>query len=457
MQIRQRLTYQFIIVVALILSLSSIAIYFFSADYRRDEFYTRLHNKASNTAKLLIEVEEVSASLLRRIEQNNPVSLPNEKILIYDYSGEELFSTDEDHTLLIDDVLLSQIRETEEIRTTQEKFEILGFLFTDPNDTFIVVAGAIDIYGRNKLRNLRNVLIVVFGVSIILVFGSGWVYAGKALEPISRVIDQVDEIMISSLNLRVAEGKENDEISKLANTFNNMLDRLETAFKMQKNFIANASHELRTPLTTITGQLEVALMHDRDNTAYRNIMHSVLEDIKNLSTTSNRLLLLAQASSETSEIDFRAIRADDTIWQAVAELKKRNPDYRIQVILDEELREEEQLTVTGNAQLLKTAMLNLIDNGCKYSGDHQVQVLLKPGSGKLIIEFVDQGIGIRKEDIPHIFQPFFRAQNSSVIRGHGIGLSLVERILKLHTGTINVKSAPGNGTTFTMMLPLADF
>jgi signal transduction histidine kinase len=124
----------------------------------------------------------------------------------------------------------------------------------------------------------------------------------------------------------VAEGTENDEISKLAHTFNNMLERLETAFKMQKNFIANASHELRTPLTTITGQLEVALMNVRTNTEYENIMYSVLEDIKNLNTASNRLLLLAQASSETSEIDFRPVRIDDVVWQGVAELRKRNPD-----------------------------------------------------------------------------------------------------------------------------------
>ena len=110
MQIRKKLTYQFISIVALILFVSSTAIYFFSADYREDGFYSRLINKASNTAQLLIEVEEVDAELLKRIEKNNPVSLPNEKILIYNYRNEEIYSTDEDNVFQIDQQLLDRIR-----------------------------------------------------------------------------------------------------------------------------------------------------------------------------------------------------------------------------------------------------------------------------------------------------------------------------------------------------------
>lgn len=457
MQIRQRLTYQFILVVALILTLSSVAIFYFSAEYRKDDFYTRLYNKASNTAKLLIEVEEVDVTLLRRIERDNPSSLPKEKVVILDYAGEALYSSDEHQALGITDTILAEIRDKEEIRYRQGEFEVLGFLFRDQSDQFIVVAGAVDIYGRNKLKNLRNVLFLVFGVSIMLVFLSGWVYAGRALQPISRVIDRVDEISISSLNLRVAEGVENDEITKLAHTFNNMLDRLETAFKMQKNFIANASHELRTPLTTITGQLEVALMNERTNSEYQQIMDSVLEDIKNLNTASNRLLLLAQASSETSDVDFKILRVDDIVWQAVAELKKRNSDYVIDVMLSDDLNDEAQLTITGNEQLLKTAILNLIDNGCKYSDDQHVQVMLHTKERHLIMAFNDRGIGISKEDLGHIFEPFFRGRNAGTIRGHGIGLSLVERIVKLHGGTVSVSSEPGKGTIFTLSLPLHQF
>jgi len=456
MQIRQRLTYQFIIVVALILFLSSIAIYYFSADYRKDDFYTRIYNKALITAKLLIEVDEVDTTLLKKIETGNPTSLPRECIVIYDEQNTVIYNSGQVGALRISMGVLDTIRMEKEIRFVQGEYEVLGFLFPE-REGFIIVAGAVDINGLNKMRNLRTVLLTVFAVSIFLVFITGWVYAGRALQPISRVIDQVDEISISSINLRVREGNGQDEIAKLANTFNNMLDRLETAFKLQKIFIANASHELRTPLTTITGQLDVALMNERSNDDYKHIMSSVLEDIKNLNQVSNRLLLLAQASAETAGVDFKPVRIDDVIWQAKSELRRNNADYKIYVSLDQSLKEAEQLTVKGNEQLLKTAISNLIDNGCKYTADHRVDVGIRTNGRQIILEFRDHGIGIDPQDLRHIFEPFYRGRNVLLIKGHGIGLSLVERIVHLHGGTIKVISQPGQGTTFTTTFPLNSF
>lgn len=456
MQIRQRLTYQFIIVVALILFLSSLAIYYFSADYREDDFYTRIHNKALNTAKLLIEVDEVDRALLNKIETGNPTSLPRECIVIYDDQNTVIYNSGQVDALRITQGVLDTIRMEKEIRFAQGEYEVLGFLFPE-REGFIVIGGAVDINGKNKMRNLRTVLLTVFAVSIFLVFITGWVYAGRALQPISRVIDQVDEISISSINLRVREGNGKDEIAKLANTFNNMLDRLETAFKLQKIFIANASHELRTPLTTITGQLDVALMNARSNEEYKLIMSSVLEDIKNLNQVSNRLLLLAQASAETAGVDFKPVRIDDIIWQAKSELRRNNADYKIFVSLDESLKEAEQLTIKGNEQLLKTAMSNLIDNGCKYTPDHRVDVGIRADGTQIVLEFKDHGIGIDPQDLRHIFEPFYRGRNVLLIKGHGIGLSLVERIVHLHRGTIQVTSLSGQGTTFITAFPVHTF
>jgi signal transduction histidine kinase len=455
MQIRQKLTYQFIVVVAVLLLTASLAIYFFSADYRLDLFYSRLKNKAISTAKLLIEVDEVDIALLTRIEKDNPTSLPQEKINIYDSRNELLYSSDEDGRLRVTQTLLDQIRAEKEIRYEQDEFEILGFEFVDPDEQFVVVAGAVDIYGFNRLKNLRTILLIVFGVSIGLASVSGWIYAGRALKPISRVINEVDDITISSLNLRLHEGESKDEIAKLAATFNSMLDRLETAFIMQKNFIANASHELRTPLTTITGQLEVALMNERTAQEYKLIMSSVLDDIKNLNTVSNRLLLLAQASSSASNAAFHQLRLDDIIWLSKTELSKRNPEYQIQVVLDNSMDEEAHMTINGNEQLMKTAVTNLMDNGCKYSSTHQINVLLYRKDNRLKVDFLDTGIGIAEEDLKHIFEPFYRGKNVSTIKGHGIGLSLVERIVQLHQGEIHVTSRPGKGTLVTISFPLS--
>lgn len=453
MQIRDKLTLLFVLIVALILVASSVAIYYSSAQFRREEFYERIENKARNVAKLLIEVEEVDAELLRKIEENNPVSLPNEEITIFDYRNDILYNSEGDQSVEVRKELLDRIRLEGEIRFKSGDKEVLGLLFADQYDRIVVVAAATDIFGYRKLDNLRNVLFIVFCGGLLFTFISGRIFARRTLSPISKVIAQVDAIGISNLGSRVDEGNKADELAQLAGTFNQMLDRLEAAFKLQKNFIANASHELRTPLTAITGQLEVTLINERTAGEYKKTLASVLDDIKNLNYLSNRLLLLAQASSENIEKSFSSVRVDELVWQAAADLHKRNSDYRISISFDESI-EDDELTVAGNEQLLKTAILNLMDNGCKYSDPHEVRVKVYPNGRWLCLEFADSGIGISQEEQELIFQPFHRGSNAQNIKGHGIGLSLAGRIMMLHHGVLDLQSQKDKGTTFTMKLPV---
>lgn len=454
MNIRTRLTLRFILITAVILVMGSVLIYFLSAEYRKEDFYTRLLNKANNTAKLLIEVDEVDTELLRKIERDNPVSLPNEKIIIYNYRDTVLFSTDEESAIQIDTALLDRIRLDDEVTYTQGDYEVLGFLFKGQYDRFVVIAAASDIYGYKRLKNLIFILFIVFVISIVIVSISGWFYAGRALQPIAKVVQQVDEISISSLNLRVDEGNGQDEIAKLAQTFNSMLSRLETSFMAQKNFISNASHELRTPLTSITGQLEVTLLNDRSPEEYKMVMNSVLEDIKNLNHLSNRLLLLAQTSAGEREGRMTPVRIDEIIWQAKEELMKRRDGFKIHIDLDANLDDDSRLTIRGDEQLIKTAFSNIIDNGCKYSPDKTARVFIQASKDRVTIQFTDNGMGISPVDIPNIFEPFYRGTNTKNIRGHGIGLSMVKGIIKLHKGTIELASSLGSGTAVTVTLPI---
>lgn len=453
MQIRTKLTWQFIVIVAIILILASMAIYFFSDGHRKDDFYNRLHSKASNTAMLLIEFDEVDLALLKKIEADNPASLSREKIIIYDYRNQVIYSTDEKNTLQVSDDLLDEIRLRGAVRFTQDEYEVLGFLFTGKYDRFAVVIGAVDIFGKRKIENLRNILFTVFTISLFLLLISGWFYAGKALSPILKVVSQVDDIGVASLNKRLDEGNQRDEISKLTDTFNKMLDRLETAFKSQKHFINNASHELRTPLTAITGQLEVLLMSDRTGDEYKKVIKSVLEDMRGLNNISNRLLLLAQASSELADLNITPCRIDEIIWQCRDYLLKRHNEYKINVVFDESLDDESKLIINGDENLLKTMIINLMENGCKYSNDQKVQIMLKCEPESLIMYFSDEGIGIHQDDIENIFEPFRRGRNAHGIKGHGIGLSLVERIVLLHKGQITIDSELNKGTSFTLRFP----
>jgi len=453
MTIRNRLTLRFFLLVLGIILLASITIFVFSEMHRQEDFYIRMKNKASSTAKLLVSVDEGNVDLLRKIEHDNPFSLPQEGIVIWNVKNHVLFDSDRKGIISANLSELTRVRQEGEVRIESGGYEVLGFLFSDGGDRFVVFICAQDIFGRRRVVDLKWVMFTVFGISLGFIILAGWFYAGRALLPISKIIEQVKRISISSLNLRLEEGNNIDELSRLSQTFNSMLERLESAVKIQKEFIANASHEMRTPLTSMTGQLEVALMSERTAGRYKEVLLSILDDIKNLNRTSNRLLLLAQANSLELQIEKDLLRIDDLAWQCREELIKLQPKYTINIHLDFDTENENCLEVFGNEQLLKTAISNLMENGCKYSIDNTVELTLHSnGEGNILI-FSDHGIGIPEKDLSNIFQPFYRASNSNSARGHGIGLSLVQKIMQVHSGKVTVSSVLGVGSTFTLSLP----
>ena len=452
MKIRTKLTLTFFAVVIIILSVVSVSIYFFSAEYREQEFYTRLRNKAENTAKLLIEFDEVSPELLKRIERGNPSNLPNESIRIYNFRNEELYRSDSEIIVPADSGLLDEIRLEEEVRFRHNDYEVLGFLFAHEFDRFTVVAAATDIYGFKKVNNLKNILLSVFVISLFLISVTGWIYAGRMLKPVSRLVNEVSKISGTSMDLRLKVGNGKDELAKLAETFNQMLDRLEAAFLAQKNFIANASHELRTPITAITGEIEVALLQKRSQEEYVKVLKSLLEDTRNLGGLSTQLLLLAQTSSVDRPQTFSPLRIDELLWDAKDDLTRAHKDYVINIQFDIELSDE-ALMIRCDGQLAKTVFINLMDNGCKYADDNTVSVTLRSAERAVVIEFENRGVGVAADEVNAIFDPFIRGTNTRNIKGYGIGLSLASQIMKLHGGHIDVLQPAERVTRFIATFP----
>lgn len=458
MEIRKRLTIQFTVIVAIILFLAELSIFIFSELKWKEDFNNRLQNKATAVTKLLLDVEGVDADLLRLIEKNNLSTLPFEEIHIFDHVGNQIFSSRDTSDLIITPLMLDLIRTDDQINLMQGKYTVVGFEYFWANDRIVVVAGAIDIYGLRKLTNLRNILIIVFMVSLLILYLTGRLFSNRALRPILKVIDEVPAITESTLHLRVDEGNGRDEIARLAQTFNTMLQRLEAVFKVQQSFIANASHEIRTPLAHISGQMEVALLKERSKEEYSRLIRSVLDDIINLGNTANRLLLLTMTNSETYQIPKNAVRVDELLWEAQAEILKTHTDYQVTIQFKEDFEDdsetEQLLTVMGNDQLLRIAMLNLMENGCKYSADHQVLVTLEHPGRLIRIRFNDNGVGIPEEEQELIFEPFYRGKNVATIQGSGLGLSLVKRITELHGGTITLRSNAKEGSEFILEFPI---
>jgi signal transduction histidine kinase len=447
MKIRARLTILFTVIFTVITIGASFVIYLSSASYREDQFYVRLEGNAINTARLLIKVKEINSDLLKIINENK-VGLINEQIFIYNSKNDLIYKSKENSRPTANAALLNKIRRNREIRYKQNNHEeVLGMVYEYNKEKFVVISSAIDKYGYNKIQNLKFTLVIVSLSTIIITLIAGWLYAGHALKPIAGIISKVDEISATKLHERLDEGNGNDEIAQLAITFNKMLERLESAFQMQRNFISYASHELRTPLTAITAQLDVMLQKPRDEAYYHKVSVSVMEDIKQLSSLSNGFLNLAHANLDRSEINFDVSRVDELLWEVRDEIIKLNPDYKVNIDYKEFPEQESALEIHANEHLLKVAFSNIIENACKYSPDNKVKVEISIFPHIVKIAFADNGIGIPKEDMEKIFEPFYRGANVSTVKGHGLGLPLTQRIIKQHNGELNIHSERNLGTT----------
>ncbi|MFI5134476.1 MAG: ATP-binding protein [Chitinophagales bacterium] len=455
MKIRNRLSLQFTLIVASILILFSGSIYFFSAAYRKNEFTGRLKEKALTTAKLFIEVDEVDSALLKIIDKNAVNILPHEDVIIFDSSKKEIYRSDDSDTEIFSPSILSKIKSKKEYNFQKAEFEYVGIFIHAREKDYTVIAKAEDLYGKSKLQYLRLILIVGLFASVFITLLSGWFFSGQALKPISKVVEEVDAITGDNLNQRVGEGNRKDEIAQLAMTFNLMLDRIEQAFQTQKSFIANASHELRTPLTAITGQIEVALINQRQIAEYENILASILDDIKKLNRLTNGLLLIAQSNMDINAMRMKTFRVDELLWESRQDIMKRNADYSILLHFPEMPTDESELCLTGIEPLFKTAITNLMDNACKYSLSKKVEVTLTHENNHLEITFEDEGIGIPFSEMEKIFEPFYRASNAQRYPGQGLGLSLARRTVELHRGQIVIQSVVNEGTTIRLEFPIA--
>lgn len=452
MKIRARFTLMFAIIVGIMLSFFSYAIYYLSEDYRQEDFHARLKSRAIEKFESVIKDDtktiEISAD---RIKENNLHSLTNEQITIYD-ENKKLIYNDNSFSFPKPE-LIKSIPKNETYFWSEKDKEGIGFIYPYQGKNYALFVSATDKHGASYINNLKKILTIRFFIIILIIFISGWLFAGYFIKPITNIVKQAENITSKNLSYRLKSNHFKDEIGKLTTTFNNMLDRLETAFTIQKRFVSNASHELRNPLTAISGQIDVTLMKDRKKEEYRATLESVSTHIRNLRILTNNLLELANSDVDTLFQNFDEIRIDEVLWNTRDEILKQKPECNINIIFEKITDNEELLMCKGKAKLLETAFLNIIDNACKFSKDKTVKIKVVSEKKNIIVLFTDKGIGMPETYLNHIFEPFYRGDNTHGIPGKGIGLSLVRGIIKLHSGKIFIHSVLNEGTTVEIVLP----
>ena len=452
MKIRLKLTLLFAGLFGVLLLAFAIALYLTSAAHREADYFQRLRQLAITKTNLLLDAG-VPPATLELIYKNSLTTLPQEEVAVFDTAFHLLYhDIGEVDRLKETQGMIDSIIAFKEIHFYYEDLQVTGFLYPHRGTTYVVTSAARDDEGLARLRTLGLELTLGFTIAIGLTLLAGIVFARKALQPVSAMVDKVAAISASRMDLRLGEGNRKDEIATLALTFNRMLDRLEQSFDAQKQFVSNISHELRTPLAAIIAEAEVSAIRSRSPEEYQETLQHILHDAQRLSRLSTDLLDLAKTAYDPTGIQFSTLRPDEILLDARQAILKANPGYRVLLHFEKEMEEGDCITVTGNEYLLRVAFSNLIENACKFSPDKQCCISIRFNRDQVALEFSDKGIGIPPEDLANIFTPFFRGANKRYALGNGIGLSLTQRIVSLHHGTLTVTSRPGEGTAFTIRL-----
>ena len=301
------------------------------------------------------------------------------------------------------------------------------------------------------LNKLVTMLGVVFVVFLIPVFLGGYLNARCAVAPISAISEKLKQINSGNLNERVANPHTGDEIEELSVTFNSLLDRLRSAFIRERQFIGDVAHELKTPLAAQRTNIEVALSKDRSKGKFRDVLEESLIDNNRLSSTLKNILDLAWAEADSAKLQFERVNLSEVVSE-VKDLATKMV-HKKQIIVGGNV--DPDIFVTGRKDKLFRAILNIVDNAVIYTSKKGTIIIsLQKKDDQAKIRIKDTGVGIGENDLPHIFERFYRGLRSDKGFGSGLGLAIVASAVAAHQGRVEVKSKVGKGSEFTIFLPL---
>lgn len=447
MKIKDRLALYFTLISTFTLLVVLIVVYFTFKKVMESEFFDRLTDRTMVTAKLYLKADEISNQALNKVRAQYLERLNGEVIRIYNERNDATFIGDDEQYWTNETI--NTVRQAGKIKFTDGQRQVVGIFYKDNQGDFVILASAIDHSTAVRIQQLLRVMIVVFIVIFLGLLLSGRWIAERILSPLDVFIRQVKLIKSNNLHFRVEEGKNKDEITLLAQNFNNLMAHLEHSFILQKTFVANASHELRTPVTRMVIGAEISLSKDRDKEEYKKALRSMLEDAEKLDNIITGLFNLAQADLEYGAAKLEQVRIDEMIWQMQAEWNQKKGANKLLVEMKNlPMEDDAQLIIPANPTLLQIALDNIVSNGFKFSDNQQVSCLLEISPSGIDITISDLGTGIDEAKLEHIFKPFYSSSAKVEHKGNGMGLYMAHKIITLFGGKITVRSSNEHGTTF---------
>jgi signal transduction histidine kinase len=449
MSIKKKITYNYVILSLFSTSLLCVLVFFLFRSNNQYYFLKRLEDRAKIVALINDQQDPEQLKYYQNLKNNVLEKLIEEEDFVLKVNSQNTF----EYNLKLN---LPNKFYTTVLKNGKDWYEIdskyfLGQLYNQHNQKFIVIIAARDRKGYlTTVYILRILFLGVLGF-ILLSFLLGRYLAKKVTNPVARITKEVKRISASNLSRRLPALKRDDEISDLSSTFNDMLDRLETSFEIQTNFINNASHELKTPITTIIAESEITLLKKRKKAEYIRSLDTIHKQASKLGNLTESLLKLNQTGYDGTKQVLNLVQIDDLLLEVKGDIDIIYPDNKVSIKIESILKDSPLLLIPCNKSLLELAINNIISNGIKYSDNKEVFVNLNASKTNIKITFSDIGIGIPAEDLPHLYEPFFRGQTATKYNGYGLGLPLAMKIIRMHNGELQIQSEPGKGTIVTVI------
>lgn len=290
----------------------------------------------------------------------------------------------------------------------------------------------------------------ILGLLFVILAIIQFVIVYKITSSIIHLSRKMAQISSKNLEEKITDVHGENEIGDLTQSFNNLLDRLNDAFQRERQFIGDVAHELKTPLATLRSSFEVTLSKDRSKEEYKEVIEESIVEADDLSSTLKNVLDLAWSETPNQGQNrkrFNLSTLTDDLYEIAQKMALRK---KIEVSLSN----TPNIFIDGFKDKFARALLNILDNAIKYSSNQRkIELILEKTPTKILISVVDNGLGISEEDLPHIFDRFYRGSKTDKVFGSGLGLAIAKSIVTLHQGEIRIKSELGKGSTFVIVLP----
>ena len=442
------------LVFTVVILLFSGLVYFSIVNFSHQRFYELLKIRATTIVQIeksKSHIDTTTTQILNNLTREE--ELPMEKDYVFEVPTDSNYSKIS-HQIHIPDTFFKNIVRKGEANYNDKELYYIGQSFRFHNKDYIAIASAKNHYVVYYLGYLKRTLItcMILALFFSMIFSF---YLSKTLfKPILKITNKVKEISTENLHLRLEPQPGNRELNELVDTFNGMLNRIETSFETQNHLIGNVSHELRTPLTSIMGEADVALSMKRTEEHYQETLQIILNEAEKLDKKIKALLMIAQTGFDGKIQKMDKVRMDQLLWDVIETATRINSKNNVFMDISMLPDNPKKLKVQGNEQLLHLAMANIINNACKYSNFQQVKVSIGATDTHVYIIVKDNGIGIPDSEFDKIYDPFFRASNTKNYEGYGIGLPLARNIIRIHSGELIINSKENIGTTVQISFPI---